>query len=270
MTLYDVLGIPDNAPLDEIKKKYRKLSLEHHPDRPTGNETKFKEINEAYEVLSDEERRKEYDNSLKPKPHMDIFEMLFRPDQFMNAHTMMFHNLMKPPPMNLTLQISLEQAYTGCKIPIKLERWVHVNQIRQLDVETIYIDIPQGIDTNECFVIQNKGNMGPDGSLGDVRITIQIVNPSKLERQGIDLIYSHDITLKEAICGFTFDLIYLQNQSLRITNTRGNIVHPNYKKIIPQMGMKRDSQVGNLIIQFNVVFPPSLSEEVLLQIETIL
>lgn len=270
MTYYAVLGVPENAPVEQIKKQYRKLSLEHHPDRPTGNEAKFKELNEAYETLSDDVRRKEYDDSLRPKPPMDIFEMFFKNDPFMGGPAMMFQHIMKPPPMMMTLHISLDQAYTGCKLPVKIERWIHVNHIKHLEVETIYIDVPQGIDANECFIVTNKGNMGPDGSLGDVRLNVQVSNPTKLERKGIDLWYTHDITLKEALCGFSFDLQYLQGQSLRVTNTKGNLVHPTYKKIIPQMGMKRDSQVGNLVIQFNVLFPSSLSEEVIRQLETLL
>jgi DnaJ-class molecular chaperone len=118
-------------------------------------------------------------------------------------------------------------------------------------------------------MIPNKGNMGPDGLLGDIRISIQINNPTKLERHGLDLYYTHDITLKESLCGFEFDLVYLQGQTLRITNVK-NIVTPHYKKIIPQMGMKRDGSVGNLIIQFNVVFPTTLSETTLQQLEALL
>lgn len=270
MTHYNTLGVPENATIEQIKKEYRKLSLVHHPDRPTGNEAKFKELNEAYETLSDEGKRRAYDESLHPKQPMDIFEMFFRPDQFMGGPAMMFQHIMKPPPMMMTLQLTLDQAYTGCKLPIKIERWIHVNHIKQLEVETIYIDIPQGIDANECFIVTNKGNMGPDGSLGDVRINVQISNPTKLERKGIDLMYTHDITLKEALCGFSFELTYLQNQCLRVTNARGNLVHPQYKKVIPDMGMKRDNQVGSLIIQFNILFPASLPDTTLEQLELIL
>lgn len=269
MNYYEVLGVSENATPEQIKKNYRKLSLECHPDRPNGNANKFKEIGEAYETLSDDMRRKQYDQSLRPQ-HVDIFEMLFRPEQFMGmGPAMMFQNMMKPPPMTMTLTITLEQAYVGCKIPIKLERWVHVNHIKQLDVETMYIDIPRGIDSNECFVLQNKGNMGPDGTLGDVRLTVQVANHTRLERRGIDLWYTHEVSLKEALCGFSFDLKYLQNQSYRITNPRGNIIHPGYTKIIPEMGMKRDNLVGNLVIQFNIVFP-TLSEETLNQLEVLL
>ncbi len=58
---YDVLGVPRSAGEEEIKKAYRRLAHEYHPDRPTGNETKFKEINEAYQILSNREKRTAYD-----------------------------------------------------------------------------------------------------------------------------------------------------------------------------------------------------------------
>src|ERR1700735_5445085 len=57
---YEVLGVGKDASADEIKKAFRKAAVEHHPDRG-GDETKFKEINEAYEVLKDSDKRKRYD-----------------------------------------------------------------------------------------------------------------------------------------------------------------------------------------------------------------
>lgn len=59
---YNVLGVPRTASQDEIKKAFRKLAHEHHPDKKTGNEVKFKEVNEAYQVLSDPKKRSNYDN----------------------------------------------------------------------------------------------------------------------------------------------------------------------------------------------------------------
>lgn len=58
---YKVLGVEKNASQDEIKKAFKRLAMQHHPDRPGGNETKFKEINEAYQVLGDADKRKKYD-----------------------------------------------------------------------------------------------------------------------------------------------------------------------------------------------------------------
>src|SRR3989338_2018218 len=58
---YNILGVPRSAGEEEIKKAYRRLAHQYHPDRPTGNESKFKEINEAYQALSNREKRTAYD-----------------------------------------------------------------------------------------------------------------------------------------------------------------------------------------------------------------
>jgi len=279
MTLYSILGVSENATPEQLKKQYRKLSLEFHPDRPGGDANKFKQINEAYETLSDDQRRKQYDRELHPQD-INIFDMMFGGDPFMmpGVHGMpgmpphvnvMFQQIMKPAPMTINVTITLDQAYTGCKLSIVIERWIHQNQIKQLETETCYIDIPQGIDNNECLLLPNKGNMGHDGTLGDVRIMIQIMNTTRLSRRGLDLYYQHTISLKEALCGFSFELEYLQNKSFSITNQPGNIVQPNYKKVVPNLGMKRESSVGNLIIEFNIKFPTTLPEETITILSTL-
>jgi molecular chaperone DnaJ len=58
---YEVLGVSKNASADEIKKAFRRLAVQHHPDKEGGDETKFKEVNEAYEVLKDDKKRQRYD-----------------------------------------------------------------------------------------------------------------------------------------------------------------------------------------------------------------
>ena len=58
---YNILGVSKNAPKDEIKRAYRKLAHQHHPDKNGGDDTKFKEINEAYQILSNDQKRQQYD-----------------------------------------------------------------------------------------------------------------------------------------------------------------------------------------------------------------
>lgn len=271
MDYYALLGVPKNASQDQIKKQYRKLSLECHPDRPGGNANKFKDINEAYETLSDANKRAQYDS-----PQIDLMDLFGGMSGMSGMHGMggagfpgfIFQHIMKPPPLTMTVTITLDQAYTGCKVPVKIERWIHRNHIKELETETCYVDIPQGIDSNECMLLMNKGHMGPDGAMGDVRILIQ-VSPHTLTRKGLDLCYTQTITLKEALCGFSFELAYLQGKTYQIKNAKGNLIHPTYQKVISGMGMKREGQVGQLIIGFDIHFP-TLTEETIDSIEKLL
>ena len=260
MTYYDTLHVAPDATPDQIKKQYRKMSLELHPDRPTGDATKFKEVNEAYEVLSDENLRSQYDDELTPRhtemfsgnPDM-LFEMLFKNQQVFRMAPQ------KPPPVSATLEISLDQAYTGCSLPVEIERVVHEGRSKRVECETCYVDVFPGIDSGETILVPGKGHVG-DGMQGDVRVTVQVVNTTRLVRHGLDLGYTHTLSLKDALCGFVFDMEFLQSKQLKIANLTGNIISPNFKKIIPGMGMRRDHKQGSLIISFSLVFPTALDE----------
>lgn len=266
MTHYDTLQVPSNSAPDLIKKQYRKLSLEHHPDRTGGNSDKFKEINEAYEVLSDANLRAQYDEELNPSmPHPDmLFEMLFK-----NQHSFRVVQ-QKPPPIVIPLEITLDQAYTGCAVPVEIERVVHENQTKRLECETCYVDVYPGIDNGETILLQFKGHVGMDYQQGDAKVVIQVTNTTKLTRNGLDLGYTHQLSLRDALCGFSFDLEYLQSKQLKIANLNGNIISPTFRKIIPNMGMKRDSKQGSLIISFSIVFPNALSESQIASLKEIL
>ena len=86
----------------------------------------------------------------------------------------------------------------------------------------------------------------------------------------MDLFIQKEISLKDALCGFSFELKYINNKTYTINNHAGNIIPPNYQKIIPEMGLMRDEHKGNLIIQFNLVFPETLSLDKIAILETIL
>ena len=70
-----------------------------------------------------------------------------------------------------------------------------------------------------------------------------------------------DISLKESLCGFSFDIKYVNGKVYTINNQAGNLIPPNYQKVIPNMGLTREGHTGNLIIQFTTKFPETLSLE---------
>ena len=86
----------------------------------------------------------------------------------------------------------------------------------------------------------------------------------------MDLHYIKKVTLKEAICGFMFEINYVDGKKFKINNKKGNIITPGSNKTIPKLGLKRDDKVGNLIIEFEVQFPDTLNEEVINKLEEVL
>jgi DnaJ-class molecular chaperone len=180
------------------------------------------------------------------------------------------NQLQKPTPIIKSLYINMEQVLTGATVPIDIERWIIENGTKMVEKETLYVDIPRGIDDNEIIIIRERGNIMSDFCKGDVKLFIKVSNNTDLQRNGLDLILEKKITLKESLCGFSFDLKYVNGKNYTINNNSGNIIPPGHKKIIPNMGLTRDKHTGNLIIAFEVEFPTKLKEDIVLKLSEIL
>ena len=177
-------------------------------------------------------------------------------------HTQMFHSVQRPEPIVKQIQLTIEQCYTGCNMPIEIERYILNNNLKVHETETVYVNIPQGIDENEMIIIRDKGNVVNDTIRSELKIGIQVINNTEFKRQGLDLIYQKKVSLKEALCGFSFEMMHLNGKRLCLNNKNSpTVVKPNYKKVVPNMGMTRDSSVGNMIIEFEIAFPESLTPE---------
>ncbi len=193
-------------------------------------------------------------------PNIRIFHGGMPPEHLFGKNPM--QNFMKPEPIIKTLDISLEQAYDGCSIPVTIERSIMIGDTKIQEEENIYVDIYPGIDNNEIITLKDKGNVTCEQIKGDVKIYIAIQNNTSFSRNGLDLIFHKTLSLKESLCGFSFDIIHLNKKKLAFNNkSKISIIKPNFKKNIPNMGMKRDGKIGNLIVAFDIVFPDSLSEE---------
>ena len=320
---YDTLGVSTTATEPEIKKAYRSLSLKYHPDRNPSPEAavKMREINDAYGILGDNAKRRNYDMeqqmghgighgmgggfpfgfpghpSFMHMSSMDeihdvnnIFSALFGHGVPGHIHTMgggmpeirifhngqpvnggggrghpfgsMFRHIQKPEPIVMVTHISLEQAYMGCTIPVEVGRWTMVGDVKIQEEETLYVTIPAGTDDNEIIHLKEKGHVVTEDCKGDVKLTIQVDNTTPFRRSGLDLLFRKTISLKEALCGFAFEIAHLNGKVLSLNNkTQPTIVRPNYRKIVPELGMVRDGRTGSLIIEFDVEFPDSLTVE---------
>jgi DnaJ-class molecular chaperone len=116
------------------------------------------------------------------------------------------------------------------------------------------------MDEGEIILLKDKGNAINDDLKGDVKVVVKVENTTAFQRSGLDLVLSKSISIKEALCGFTFELKYITGRTYTINNNAGNIIPNGYKKIIPSMGFSRDGHTGNLVIVFDVKFPEKLSD----------
>ena len=99
----------------------------------------------------------------------DLNEMFkfFQQGDFQQGH--FSKQMSRPIPIIKTVNITLDQAYNGCSIPLEVERWIIENNIKKQETETLYVQIPKGSDSNEIIIYRNKGNMISTGNVGDVK-----------------------------------------------------------------------------------------------------
>jgi DnaJ family protein A protein 2 len=164
----------------------------------------------------------------------------------------------------------MEQVMNGANIPVEIERWILENGNKVFERETIYVSIPKGIDDNEIIMLRDKGNVINEQNKGDIKLFIKVENTTDFKRNGLDLILEKKVSLKEALCGFMFELKHINGKSYTINNNPGSIVTPAYFKNIPNMGLTRDGHCGNLVITFDVVFPETLDLDKIAKLKEIL
>ena len=174
----------------------------------------------------------------------------------------LFRQMQKPSPIIKNLEVSFDQAYNGCTLCINVEKWSIKEDMKIHEIEPVYVSIHPGIDNDEIVIMRDCGNMISAELKGDIKFIVKVNASDMFERHGMDLLHKRTISLKESLTGFSFDIAHVSGKLLCLNNLRNRtIISPNYKKTIPNLGMMRDGNVGNLIIEFSVAFPESLTDE---------
>jgi curved DNA-binding protein len=273
---YSVLGIKNGSSDDEIKKAYRKQAMKYHPDRNEGDtkaESKFKDISEAYAVLNDKKKRREYDQFGSEGFHQKFSqEDIFRdfdvndilrgfgfggnPSQgrggFPGGGNRPHPESIKPPTLIKELSIGFEEAALGAQRNISISR----NGV----VEETSVKIPSGVTNGKIIRLMGKGHLSPDGNKqGDLHLKIRVLPHPLFSRDAQNVLVDSDIKLTDALLGTTIEVQTLNGiKSVKIPPGIQN----NSKLRLKEVGIKSSSGVqGDQLINIKITIPKGLTEE---------
>jgi len=325
--LYEMLEVDPKASDQEIRSSYKKLVLKHHPDKG-GDPEKIKEINMAYEVLSDREKRELYDRygleGIKNGGGMpgggfeDLFDLLGRGGGGGRPQGRQ-REKPKMKPTQREVPVTLEDIYSGKMLDLPHKKNAVCSQcsgtggsgvkqckdcdgqgavIKTIQIgpgmyqraqmacpkckgrgetideaklckgckgkkvlpqeKTVQVSVEAGTPSDHVIKISGEGEEHPDAQAGDLEVFVRVQKHKTFERKGADLFMEKEISLKEALLGFSFPLKFLDGKDLTISSVPGEVISHGDIKTVKGKGLPfyRDIMShGNLIISFKVIFP---------------
>ena len=265
---YEMLGVTKNASSNEIKKAYRTLAIKYHPDRNLGNkaaEEKFKDINEAYEVLSDQTRRVQYDQSLNRKsfrgglgnfgrnnpsatrantvsrPRNRVDDQDYRPGTTKRTRVVSSRPARRDIEAKLTL--GLDEAYRGGKRKIRLE-----------DGRSLEVDMPVGMINGQRIRLKGQGIEG-----GDLFLKITVARHPFFEIQGENIYCQVPVTPTEAILGSAIEVPTIDGL-VKVSVPNG--VRSGQRLRLANKGyFDKSGNRGDQLVEIQIVAPKEISTE---------
>ncbi|CAA6823489.1 MAG: DnaJ-class molecular chaperone CbpA [uncultured Sulfurovum sp.] len=269
-SLYETLGVSENASADEIKKSYRKLARKYHPDvnKEESAVDKFKEINAAYEVLSDKKKKDEYD---------------MYGDQMFGGQN--FHDFAQNKGGNVDLDELLKNIFGGgggsggfggggfgggsmdldqkttITIPFAVSVLGGKHHV-SVNSGSFDIKIPAGIKNGETLRVRGKGHAGM-GQNGDLLIKVEVSVSPTFTREGNDLFTTMDVPLKEALFGGKVRVNTSIHEEITIKVPQGTKNGQKFRVKGKGVVDRKTALKGNLYLTANIILPDvdSLDDE---------
>lgn len=279
---YEVLGVEKTASQDEIKKAFRKKAVELHPDRG-GDEAKFKEVNEAYEVLKDEKKRQAYDQfghaagadqagggtygggnpfegfqgaqgfsgegihfDFGGGGLNDIFDMFFNGGGNRTRD------------VEIALTIDFDEAVKGTTKEISLRVADRQNGGRKQ--EEAKIKIPAGIDNGQAIKLEGKGEVNAQGQRGDLYVRVQVRPDKRFERDGHNIVSQIKIDMVQAALGTDYPVETIDGEAI-LKIPPGTQPGKLFKMSNKGMPIVNTTERGDHIVVVDVAVPTKLTNK---------
>ena len=253
MDYYSILGVPKNASQDDIRKAYKKKSMQHHPDRG-GDEEQFKKVNEAYQNLSNPQKRAAYDNP-QPEFRFDTGNMNGFEDIFAHAFGPGFARQRRPRnvDVNIKVGLSFEEQLTGKSI-------IAAYRLRNGQEERVDLEIPPGAKHGDKIKYDGLGDNSLPGPRGDLYVIVNIRNKAGWRRSNDDVITVKKINCLDLITGTSVQVDTLDNRKIDLRIPKGTKNNTTFN--IPGYGVPniRSGIKGNMLVTIEADIP-NLSDD---------
>lgn len=289
---YQVLGVSEDASADEIKKAYRNLAREHHPDKNPDKpdaEEKFKEIQEAYSVVGDETKRREYDARRKnpfggfgdgfgsggrtyrsPDGSYVRFDMEGAPfeggspfddfEGFGDIFSRFFRGGQQEPGSSRGRRAARgRDIETTMNLSFEHALRGGKTEVDLPDGTRVRIDIPKGVDSGYRIRLKGRGAEGPGGQRGDLYVTFQVAPHARFRREGDDLFVTLKVNVFDAMFGAKRSLRTPYGKQIKVTIPKGS--QPGSRLRLRGQGVETESGRGDLYVEIAVTIPKNLTPE---------
>ena len=270
---YQTLGVPQNAGPDEIKRAYRKLANQHHPDKG-GDQAKFKEISVANDILSDPQKKAEYDQMRMAGPQVrfttggmhDFGDIFGGGHPFAGAFGHMFgdgsgRQQRRNRDLNIQCQISLLDSYIGKQLEANYRLPSGRNQ-------TVVINVPPGISHGETIRYQGLGDDSvPNAPRGSLNVTIIVLPDSNFQRINDDLYTTVHVNPIEAMIGCHRTVKFITGEDREIDIRPGVESGTEYASAGTGFSNLQTNRKGRFVILINIRTPNITDPELIAKLK---
>lgn len=271
MDYYQTLGISRSATDSDIRKAYKKKSMEHHPDRG-GNEEEFKKVNEAYQTLKDPQKKAMYDQYGTADPqqqqgprnfHFHSGPGGFDINDIMSQFGFGARQQMRNRDITIGCNISIEEVYIGKQI-------IASYRLSNGKEQTVDLNIPIGIRHGDKIRFQGMGQHDiREIPPGDLYVQIHVMSTHEFEVHGLDLITQRKINVLKLVTGTEIDIKSPNGHTMTLFIKAGT--QPGTTLRLTGKGLpNRQGNPGSILVKLNAQVPQSLEPKDIEQIEQII